>query len=353
MPQAEFTPPSPPGDPIVSPSILVVDDEIGVRDLMSRWLSSGGYKVCTASSADEALATVHDEPPAVALCDIRMPGRDGLWLAQQIRHDAPETAVIMATGVQDVASAVTSLRQGVIDYLTKPFGRDRLRESVLRGVEWHRSAVEARRWREALQVEMGARQRRLADALRVLPIESDAALDGTLSMLTLSDRAAYEHAYRVAAMAVSVGRAMGMNAAEIEALERAALMHDVGKLAMPDALLRKPAPLTAEEQALVRQYPLIGADLIRSVPYLAASADIVRDVHERMDRLGYPGGADASEVPLGSRIIAVADAYDAMTRSRVFRDAISPREALLELTRCGGTQFDAAVIVVFKKVVQV
>ena len=108
----------------------------------------------TAANADEALSQVARRAPAVALCDIRMPGHDGLWLAQQIRHDAPETAVIMATGVQDVGSAVPSLRQGVIDYLTKPFGRDRLRESVMRGIEWHKAARESRRWRETLEGEV-------------------------------------------------------------------------------------------------------------------------------------------------------------------------------------------------------
>jgi DNA-binding NtrC family response regulator len=118
-------------------SILVVDDETGIREVIARWLAGGGYDVETAENAGEALKRVHQRAPAVALCDVRMPGQDGLWLAGQIRHDAPETAVIMATGVQDIGSAVTSLRHGVIDYLTKPFGRDRLRESVTRGIEWH------------------------------------------------------------------------------------------------------------------------------------------------------------------------------------------------------------------------
>ncbi len=340
------------GEPVESHNILVVDDEIGVRDLMSRWLASGGFHVSAVENADEAISVVHAEPPAVAVCDIRMPGRDGLWLAAQIRQDAPETAVIMATGLHDVPSAVTSLRNGVVDYLTKPFGRERLRESVHRGLDWHRTAIEVRRWRDALEREMDARRRRLDEALRALPIDSDAALDATLSMLTLSDSRAYEHAYRVAAMAVSVGRAMGMAPDDVDAVERAALMHDVGKLALPDAVLRKPAPLTPEERALVRRFPEIGADLIRGVPYLAASADLVRAVHERMDRLGYPNSADASEVPLGARIIAVADAYDAMTRARVFRDAISHEEAVKELTRCAGTQFDPAVVDAFRTVVQ-
>lgn len=335
----------------VKASVLVVDDENATRELLCRWLSNSGFDVSSASTADEALGCVHAIAPAVALCDIRMPGHDGLWLAQQIRHDAPETAVIMATGVHDVGSAVSSLRQGVIEYLTKPFGRDRLREAVVRGLEWHRAACEARRWREALEGDMESRRRRLADALSALLIDTDAALDAMLSMLTINDRDAYAHAYRVAALAVSVARALQLPEEDVTAVERAALLHDLGKLAVPDAVLRKPAPLTGEEQLLIRLHPVIGSDLIREIPYLSACADLVRDAHERMDGLGYPHGLKATEVPIGSRIIAVADAYDAMTRPRVFRDAISHDDAILELSRCAGAQFDASVVEAFKRVV--
>ena len=346
-------PPAPPVPRPVTPSVLVVDDERGVRELMARWLASGGYDVRTAATADEALQRIHDQPPAVALCDIRMPGHDGLWLAHQIRHDAPETAVIMATGVPDVGSAVTSLRQGVIDYLMKPFGRDRLRESVVRGVEWHKAARDSRRWRETLDGEVDGRRRRLSDALAALTIDSDAALDGLLSVLTVDDPDAYAHAYRVAALAASVGYAMRLGEEDMASLERAALLHDVGKLAMPEAVLRKPAPLTIDEQDLIRQHPQIAADLIAGVPYLATAADLVRDAHERIDGLGFPNGTRAADVALGARIISVADAFDTMTRPRVFRDAISATEAYLELQRCAGTQFDPSVVATFRRVVQV
>jgi response regulator RpfG family c-di-GMP phosphodiesterase len=326
--------------------VLVVDDEIGVRDLLSRWLTAG-YDVKTAGDADEALARVHGDPPAVAVCDIRMPGRDGLWLAQKIRDTAPETAVIMATGVHDVASAMSSLRQGAIDCLTKPFGRDRLRDSVMRGVEWHRSARESRRWREALETELNARRDRIVDAIASLSIDGEAALDEMLSTLTLGDPNAYAHAYRVAAIAVRIARALGMPDSELPALEQAALLHDLGKLAIPDAVLRKPAPLTAEEQLLVRLHPAIGADLIAGIPYVARAVEIVRHAHERADGLGFPTGIRGGEIPLSARIVSVADAFDTMTRPRVFRDAITAREACLEMSRCAGTQFDPLIVQAF------
>lgn len=333
--------------------VLIVDDENGVRDLISRWLESGGYAVASAADADQAMTLIEDSPPAVAVCDIRMPGHDGLWLADRIRREHPETAVIMATGVQDVGAAVESLRHGVVDYLTKPFGRDRLREAVVRGYEWHRAAVDSRRWRESLETEMRSRHARLAGAIAALRIDSDEALDAMLSMLTMTDRDAYAHAYRVAALSASMARVLGVPDEEIPTIERGALLHDLGKLTMPEALLRKPAPLTLEEQTLIRMHPRLGSELIRDVPYLLDASLVVRDAHERLDGLGYPRGVRSENLPLSARIVTVADAYDTMTRPRVFRDAIAPAEALQELERCSGTQFDRRVVDALTRVLSV
>lgn len=340
-------------DTVRAHNVLIVDDENSVRALMTRWLESGGFRVTSAASAEEALGCLHDSPPAVALCDIRMPGRDGIWLAERIRQECPETAVIMATGVHDIGPAVQTLRQGVIDYLTKPFGRDRLREAVTRGLEWHESASDARRWRESLEHEMTIRHLRLADALASRRVDSEETVDGMFAMLTLTDREMYAHGYRVAALAVSVARILGLPDEALGTIEYGALFHDIGKLAIPEAVLRKPAPLTVEETLLVRRHPSIGADLLGGVPYLHESMAIVREAHERMDGLGYPQGTRASEVSVGARIVCVADAYDTMTRPRVFRDAITPPEALLELERCSGTQFDPLVVEAFAKVIRI
>jgi cyclic di-GMP phosphodiesterase len=340
-------------EPSADRSVLVVDDENAIRELVSRWLQSGGYSVESAADADQALNLIENKPPAVAFCDIRMPGHDGLWLADRIRHDHPETAVIMATGVQDVDAAVESLRQGVVDYLTKPFDRERVRSAVIRGYEWHVAAMDSRRWRESLEMEMRNQHRRLAAAIASLRIDSDATLDGMLSMLTMSNQDAYAHAYRVAALATSMARVLGVPDEEIATIERGALLHDLGKLAMPDAVLRKPAPLTVEEQSLIRLHPRLGSELIRGVPYLAGASIVVRDAHERLDGLGYPRGVRSDTLSLGARIVTVADAFDTMTRPRVFRDAMTPGEALRELQQCSGTQFDERVVSALTRVLAV
>ena len=347
--RARIAPPPPPAE--AKRSVLVVDDEPGVRHLMRRWLESRGYVVAVAAGADKALEMLSAAPAAVALCDLRMPGHDGLWLADQLRREHPDTAVIIATGLNDVGAAVESLRQSVVDYLTKPFERDRLCEAVSRGVEWHRSACDARRWRQLLEDEMQARRAHLEEVIASQFVDSDDDLDVLLATLMATTLEAYAHAYRVAALAARVGRALDLEPADVTTLERAALVHDLGKLAMPEAVLRKPAPLTLEEQRLIRLHPRIGSELIEHVPYLARAATVVRDVHERLDGLGYPNGRRGDEVCLPARIVAVADAYDTMTGARVFRDPITGAAALAELERCSGAQFDPRVVSAFISVV--
>ena len=325
-------------------SVLVVDDEGGVRDLMSRWLTSGGLSVTTAASADEALGHLAVRPPAVALCDIRMPGHDGMWLAERIRRSSPETAVIIATGVYDIGLAIDSLSQGVVDYLTKPFGRERLREAIARGLEWHRAAWDARRWRDTLEEELQARRARLASVMAMVRVDSEEAVDTMLAMATVADLDAREHAHRVSDLALRLAAALRMAPDAISPLRHAALLHDIGKLAIPEAVMRKPAPLTGDEVAIVRRYPLIGSELVAAVPYLAGAARLIADACERPDGRGYPRGAAAADVPAGARLIAVTDAFDVMTHPRVYRDPLPVRDALLELERCRGSQFDASCV---------
>jgi putative nucleotidyltransferase with HDIG domain len=323
---------------------LIVDDEPGVRHLMRRWLESRGYSVAVAPDADQALEVLAAARPAVALCDLRMPGHDGLWLAGQMRREYPDTAVIIATGLNDVSAVVESLRHGVVDYLTKPFERDRLCQAVSRGVEWHESARDTRQWRERLESEMASRRAHLEEVIASQFVDCDEDLDLLLASLTATHPDMYAHACRVASLAGKIARALGLSSPELLAVERGALLHDVGKLAMPEAVLRKPAPLTAEETRLMRHYPAMGYELMSPVAFLAEAVDVVRDVQERVDGHGYPSGRRGEDVCLGARVVAVADAYDTMTHPRVFRDAMSPAQAMAEITKGRGRQFDARAV---------
>ena len=331
--------------------ILIVDDEEGVRSLLARWLESSGYPVATATTADAALdAFATGVPPAIMLCDIRMPGHDGMWLVARVRQEFPETAVIMSSGVQDEHAAEECLRHGAVEYLTKPFGRDRLQRAVQKGIEWHEAAAETQRWRRQLEGEMADRTEGILRTLRGLTVECDQDVDALLA-IALNERDAYAHAHRVRYLAVATAKKMARPDGEIAVLSRAALLHDIGKAALPVALLRKPAALTVEEAAIMRTYPSIGAELVGQVPFLESAAAVVRDAHERMDGSGYPRGVRASAVSVAARILGIADAYDTMTHARVFRDPITQSQAMLEIARCSGTQFDPDVVAAFKTVV--
>jgi len=332
-----------------SDAVLVVDDETGVRELMSRWLLARGYSVLCAAGADEAIGLMRRTLPAVVLCDIRMPGRDGLWLAERIRHQFPETAIIMATGVHDVGAAVAGLRHGVVDYLTKPFGRDRLQDAVARGLEWHRTATDARAWREQLEREADAAQAGIATLIARHPVATDDDVDGLLTRITAGDPDLRAHGQRVAALAASIARAMGLTGSTLTSIRHAAMLHDLGKLTVPDAILRKPAPLTGDEQAIVRRQARAGAELLASIPMLADAAAIVRASQDRHHEPGADHGPPTIE--MGRCIVAAADAYDTMTHPRVYRVALSSPDALLELDRCSGTQFDPHVVQVLKQLV--
>ena len=191
-------------------AVLIVDDEPGVCSLMTRWVQALGYSAQVATSAEQALQEMETNPAAVALCDIRMPGRDGLWLTAQLRQRYPDTAVIISTGAQQLDYAVSSLRAGVVDYLLKPFDAMRLRDALQRGLEWHRTAFETRNWRFQMEVELRGGERRFSKASASVEATSTGALEAMLALLNAHDPAAYEHARQVAHHAVHIALVLGL-----------------------------------------------------------------------------------------------------------------------------------------------
>ena len=338
----------PAGGPVWT--VLVIDDEENMRDLMSRWVRRLGHRVLVAASAEQALEVLETHEVAVAVCDVCLPGRDGLWLAAEVRTRWPDTAVVMATGLQDVGSAVAGLRRGVIDYLIKPFGRDRLREALVAAVTWHRAALATRNGRDALHGEVAERQEQLKAALAALRIESRDGLEAILGMLMIRDRALLEHSQRVARLALEIGRDLGMSGDALAALELAALVHEIGRLALPDSVAGKPGPFTANDHELVRRVPTVGHELLRAVPFLAWAAELVLARHERWDGTGYPRGLRGEAVPLGSRVLAIADTFDSMTSLIGPQPRLPEAEALEELARCRGTQFDPVLVEAARRV---
>lgn len=325
-------------------SVLVVDDDPQVRGMLSSAIASFGYHVDAADCADAALDTLTEHPCDVAVCDINMPGPDGVWLASRIREQYPHTAVIMATGARDISHTIVSLRNEVVDYLFKPFDNPRLREALQLGVDWHRQMVAADELQESLEHRLRARRKEVAAALAGVQETVEDALEGLLAMLELHTSDTRDHAWRVARMAGALADEIGMNRGEIGDVERGALLHDIGKIDVPHAILYKPAPLNDQEWSVMRTHPRVGYDMLRKVPALEGAAEIVLSSHEAYNGSGYPRGLSGDNIPIGARILSIADSYDSMTRPHTQRPPMPPAHALAEIERCRGTQFDPQVV---------
>jgi putative two-component system response regulator len=269
-------------------SILVVDDDATLRDMLTTRISSYGFDVHTAATAEEGLETLDKEEVHVALCDVQMPQADGVWLATMIRERHPHTAIIMTTGGRDIGHAVVCLRNDVVDYLFKPFDGARLYEALRLGIDWHRAIVAADVLQESLEHRLRNRRAEVAAALAGVQPTVEEALEGLLSMLELHEHDGREHAWRVAQMAGALADEVGIDHDEIVDIERGALLHDIGKIDMPQSILYKPAPLNDEEWTIMRTHPKVGYDLLKKVPHMEAAAEIVLASHEAYNGSGYP-----------------------------------------------------------------
>jgi response regulator RpfG family c-di-GMP phosphodiesterase len=330
-------------------SVLIVDDEPAVRELMARWVSSLGLQPTKAANADEAMDILRRQHHDLAVIDVMMPGKNGLWLAGEVRRDHPHTAVVIATAYTEMLESAPPATP-IADLLIKPFKRERFVLAVDRGREWCRQAVAELEWHARLSNELRER----IDEIRAR-IEHDRATGGDESETLIAlaaGRAPYviEHSERVARFALAVAKEMKLPAHEASAVELAARFHDIGKIAVPDALLTKPSPLTPGEVAIMRRHVNAGSELVGATVALAAIEPIVHASHEWFGGGGYPEKLAGSAIPLAARIIAVVDAYDAMTHDRAYRARLDSAEAVSELLRCAPTQFDPDIVIAFLNV---
>jgi putative two-component system response regulator len=324
-------------------TVLVVDDDHTLRGALSSWVQELGYEVRQAENASVALDALAAAPADVALCDVHMPGENGVWLASQIRDRYPSTAIIMATGAHDLEIAVNSLRSNIVDYLLKPFGRARLIEALRLGVDWHRASKASEEIQESLENRLRSRRAEVAAALASAQSTVQDALASLISMLELHEHDGREHAARVSRLAAALGEELGIGGPPLLDVERGALLHDIGKIDMPASILYKPAPLDDAEWQIIRRHPQVGYDLLMKIPSLAGAAEIVLASHEAFDGSGYPRGLGGEDIPIGARILAVSDSYDSMTRPHTQRPAMRPLHAVEEIERCRGRQFDPRI----------
>ncbi len=329
-----------PGEPLRA---LVVDDEPRLRQLLVRVLEREGFECRDAADGGEALRSLDRWPAPLVLSDLRMPGVDGVELLRRVRAQHPDAAVVVVTAVADVEMAVRCLSMGAADYLTKPFHLDEVRARVRQALSRRRLVLDNRAYQRALEARVAEQARRLESLFL-------ASVTSLADALEVKDPYTRGHSLRVARYAEAIGRAMDADADTMRQLELGGHLHDLGKIGVREAVLTKAGPLTGEEYAHVMQHPVIGWRLLR--PLLADAPQalaMVRSHHERHDGRGVPDGLAGDEVPLVARVAAVADSFDAMTSHRPYRRGLAADEAVAELRRNAGTQFDPASVAAFER----
>jgi len=330
--------------------ILIVDDEEAIREVVSTLLSAQGYQCQTAGNGEEAIRKMRDSGFDLVLSDLVMPGVDGLKLIELVRGYDSVVPVIMVTAMHDISTAIEAMRRGAYDYILKPFEKDQLFLSVRRALEHRRLIYENRLYQQELERRVEERTLQLSQALEELEQSYDYTLEALASALDLKDAETEGHCQRVTAMTIVIARAMGVAEAELRQIARGAFLHDIGKMGIPDSILRKPGPLTPEETTIMRTHCDIGYQVLERIPFLREASEIVLAHQEKFDGTGYPRNLRAEQIPLGARIFAVADTLDAMISDRPYRKALPMAAAKDEIRRHAGSQFDPRVVEIFDSI---
>jgi response regulator RpfG family c-di-GMP phosphodiesterase len=316
------------------PRVLCVDDEPVTLRLVTRLLERMGLVVTTAAGPDVALEIFEEDRFDLIITDIRMPGMDGHAFLAAIRERDPQVPVIVATGHASLDNAIRALRDGASGMLIKPFTGEEFTTEVTNALE------RARIRHEALQYRF------------VTPI-----LDGVALALTAAiearDLETGAHCTQLGSMGERVARLMGLSEQERTTIRIGGYLHDVGKIAIADRILLKPGPLTDDEYREMQRHSEIGGSIVQTHESMDGIARIVRHHHERFDGRGYPDRLVGEAIPLGARIITIADAFSAMTNDRVYRKAIPVEQAWEEVRRNSGSQFDPAIVELFEVAVAV
>jgi len=330
--------------------ILIVDDDRQVRDVLNEIFVSAGYNVLLAVDGREGLETFRASHPPIMITDLQMPVMTGVQLLQAVRELDPDSAVVVLTGAADVRTAIESLKLGAYDFIMKPVDVDELLIATERALERRQLLIERREYQALLERRVEEATRDLEAAYRQLQETYRTTLEALGSALDTRDVGTEAHSRRVHGYALAIARECGVLEADMTDLAHGTLLHDIGKIGIPDAILLKPGPLTQEEWTVMRRHPEIGKRLIESIPFLRGAVPIVYCHHEKWDGSGYPRGLKGEEIPLGARIFAVVDALDAMTFDRPYSKAISFEAARIEIKRCAGSHFDPQVVEAFFRV---
>lgn len=318
---------------------LVVDDEPRLRQVLVHLMRNDGFRCFEAGNGAEAIEVLEKQPVTLVMSDLRMPKMDGVELLKTVRLRWPDTAMVMITAVADVEQAVNCLAIGAMDYLTKPFHLEEVRARVKQALEKRRLILENRDYQIRLEERVAAQARRLEELFL-------AGIQALAEALEVKDPYTRGHSVRVSQYSSVIARSLDLQPDIIRQIELGGHVHDIGKIGVRESVLNKPGPLTPEEYQHIMTHPVVGWRILS--PLLAdapIALNVVRSHHERIDGGGVPDAMKADQIPLEARIVAVADAFDAMTSGRPYRVAEKTfDEALHELAENCATQFDKRVV---------
>ncbi|MHC5012090.1 MAG: HD domain-containing phosphohydrolase [Planctomycetota bacterium] len=325
--------------------ILIVDDEPDLRDLLSQILATMGHSCDQAANAEEGCNRVAEREFDLIITDIKMPGMNGLEFLRKIQpqiEGLTPCMIITALG-DEVSNAVEAVRVGACNFLSKPFEIPDIRQAVTRGLELRQAYRLSHNYKQYLEQRLREKEEELRQTY-------DGTVSAIAAMLEGKDNTTSEHCLRVRDYCTILARAVGIPETEIRDVQLGAILHDIGKYKVPDAILMKPGPLTDEEWVEMRRHPDYGASFVKEIPFLAGAVQIIQNHHERFDGDGYPRRLQGEAIPLAARVFSVVDAFDAMCEKRCYKEAQDPGVALAELQRCAGTQFDPTVVDAFERV---
>jgi len=320
-------------------TLLIVDDEAAIRKLLRQKLSREGYQCEEADVTEQVLNTLATSPFALVILDIKMPGKSGIELLPEIKSGYPDTSVIMATAVSDISVAIQCLKQGADDYLCKPFNMEEVSLAVQRALEKRHLKLKIREYQQFLEEKV----KEQTGEIRKIFL---GAIEALVSALEAKDKYTGGHSRRVTEIALALGNELGLYAQDMEDLRWGSLLHDIGKIAIDQLIQNKPGKLTPEEYEHIMIHSHVGADIVRPVVNENIVA-MIEHHHDRYDGSGLNQVIMGDDIPLGARILAVADAFDAMLSDRPYRLAMPITEVIDEIKRCAGTQFDPDVVTAF------
>jgi putative two-component system response regulator len=324
----------------MSSMVLIVDDEYAGRETLQSVLEGEGYQLEMAENGMQAIEKAKKLLPDVILLDIMMPGMTGFEVCERIRNDPQiaEIPIIVLTALDDRDSLLTALKAGADDFISKPFDRYELRARLL-------GITRLNRYQKLLQERL-----KLEEANAHLLAAYEATIEGWSHAMDLRDRETEGHSQRVAQLTVKLAQQLGMSSEQIMHLRRGALLHDMGKIGIPDPILHKTGKLSDEEWATMRRHPQLAYDMLYRVEYLRPALDIPYCHHEKWDGTGYPRGLKGEEIPLAARLFAIVDVWDALTSNRPYRPAWGGDEALAYIREQSGRHFDPQVVDLFFRV---